>query len=152
CPGQNSEPPSGAITIRPPSTTTGTTRRPRVSFSSSGTISARSTTSISRTLAPRDASSARLAAQNGQPAFTYSRTGGAVTLRDLGRRDQRGGRAEHAAEPVADRHLRILHLARPTFPAQLPYGLDDGEDAVHAGVLIREPAAVRVHRECTARC
>ena len=43
--------------------------------------------------------------------------------------------------------LAVLHLARAALAAQLPHRLDEREHAVHAGVRVREPAAVGVHRE-----
>src|SRR5262249_25048502 len=66
---QDAEPPWGATPIVPSSTITGTTRRPRVSFSSSGIASRRTPTSISSTGTFRAASAARAASQCGQPDF-----------------------------------------------------------------------------------
>ena len=40
---------------------------------------------------------------------------------------------------------------RTAFAAQLAHGFDDREDAVHAGVRVRQAAAVGVHREVAAR-
>lgn len=58
--------------MRVPSTTTGTTRRPPVSLSSSGIASGRTDTSTSVNETPRACSSARLAAHQKPSALTYS--------------------------------------------------------------------------------
>src|ERR1043166_7972746 len=59
-------------------------------------------------------------------------------------------RGEDAAIAMRDRGLGVLHLARAAFAAQLPHGLDQQEQAVHAGMAIREAAAIRVDREFAA--
>ena len=48
---------------------------------------------------------------------------------------------------------RARHLTRAGLPADLPHGLDEQEEAVHAGVAVGQAAAVCVHREAArGRC
>src|SRR3990172_8700767 len=67
---------------------------------------------------------------------------------------RQNGRASggiRATGAVNETDLRVGHLAFARLATKLPYRLDDGEDAIHARVGIREAPAVRVHREGAAR-
>src|SRR5262245_1221551 len=61
--------------------------------------------------------------------------------------DHRRLRGEHAAVAVGEGGLAIGDLARAALAAQLPHGLDQQEQAVHAGVAVGEAAAVGVDGE-----
>ena len=52
---------------------------------------------------------------------------------------------------VRDRDLGVGDLALAALAPQLAHRLDEQEHPVHAGVRVREPAAVRVHRQRAAR-
>ena len=60
----------------------------------------------------------------------------------------RGG--EYPTGAVHQRQLWVVELAVAGLAAQLPHGLDDEEDAVHAGVGVAEAAAAGVQREVAA--
>src|SRR5215469_17222199 len=53
---------------------------------------------------------------------------------------ERPRRREHAAHAVHQRDLAVRHLTRAALAAELPRGLDDRKDPVHAGVGVGEPA------------
>src|SRR5262252_5631623 len=60
--------------------------------------------------------------------------------------DERSCSGQHSPHPVHQRELRVRHLPRAALAAKLPCRFDDGKDAVHPAVRIREPAAIRVDR------
>ncbi len=71
-------------------------------------------------------------------------------LRRLVAEDDRAGRGEHAADAVADRDLRAGDLRRRD-AAHLPHALLQRVHPVHAGVHIRQSAAIGVQRQRSAR-
>src|SRR5690606_26864834 len=58
---------------------------------------------------------------------------------------------QHAAVAVDDGDLRAGDLPFAAFAAQLPRGVDDEEDAVHARMHAGQAAAVGVDRQLPAR-
>src|SRR5919204_3767457 len=58
--------------------------------------------------------------------------------------------AERAARAVHERNAAVGPLALAALTAQLFNRLDDQEDAAHAGMVRREPAAVRIDRQLAA--
>src|SRR5689334_3585970 len=64
-----------------------------------------------------------------------------------GAEDDRRLGGEDAAVAVGDGGLGAGHLAGVAFAAQLPDGLDQHEQAVHAGVAVGKAAAVGVDRQ-----
>src|SRR5499427_9078278 len=91
------------------------------------------------------------------PSETPSQKGcvtasGTGKARSVTAKDQCRGRGEDPARAVGQRDPRALDLARPALAAELAGGLDQGEDAVHAGVAVGEAAAVRVHRKVASWC
>src|SRR5262245_55009127 len=73
-------------------------------------------------------------------------------------RSHGGGRAEYhralagkdSSITVRQRHLAVLHLTLVAFAAHLAHRLDDHQQAVHARMAVREPAAAGVDRELAA--
>src|SRR5215831_20707167 len=80
--------------------------------------------------------------------LTASGTGKA---RSVTAQHRRGCGREHPTGSVGKGHPGAIHLTRSAFPPQLAGGLDQREDAVHAGVAVRQPAPVGVEWELAAR-
>src|SRR5215831_2581879 len=60
-------------------------------------------------------------------------------------------RRKHPAHAVHQRHVALRHLAGVALATKLARRLDDGEDPVHPGVRVGEPAAVGIDGERAAR-
>src|SRR4029077_404594 len=68
----------------------------------------------------------------------------------LAAKDDGALRGQHTAITMRDRGLAIGDLPRAALAAQLPRRLDQQEEAVHAGMAIRKPAAIGVDRQAAA--
>src|SRR5712691_8789994 len=56
-------------------------------------------------------------------------------------------RRKHTPHAIDQRQFDIGHLTRATFPALLAGGFDDGEDAIHTRVGVRQTTTVGVDRQ-----
>jgi hypothetical protein len=59
-------------------------------------------------------------------------------------------RGKHAAIAVHNRGIMLGHLARAAFAADLPRGFNQQLKPVHAGVAVRKPTAIGIHRKRAA--